>query len=258
MKKYFGLAALALMISCSEDEDPQDTMEPTIKNVVINEGGEYPTVAAAADMTLKAEVSDNDVLQELKLEIHDIFDNHTHGKKADSWEQIIILPLSGGSQNIEEIIPVPGTATAGMYHVVLRVLDASGNESDFVEKEFIVSNGNEPQISVTNPVFGANEVHAPKGNKFNLQGTITEDVDIVEVTIMIEEEHHDGNSQKKSSSPIFMTDIDLDGSSDTSFDLGQVDITIPTDAETGYYKFSIIAKDSEGNYGLFIEEIHVM
>lgn len=258
MKKYFAILALAILASCSDDEKPQDTVAPTIKNVEINDGGEYPTVTAGADMTLKAEVDDNELLQELKLEIHDIFDGHSHGKMSNTWEQIMILPLSGASQSVAEVIPVPGTATAGKYHVVLRAIDAEGNESDFVEKEFILSNGNEPQITVSNPSFGQNEVHAPKGSNFDLQGTITEDTDLVEVVIMIAKADHEGHAGKRSASTIFMTDFDLTGSNETSFDLGQVDITIPTDAETGHYELSIVAKDNAGNYGLFIEEIHVM
>lgn len=258
MNKYFALLALTILAACSDDDKPQDTVAPTIKNVEINDGGEYPTVAAGADMTLKAEVEDNEMLQELKLEIHDIFDGHGHGKMSNSWEQIMILPLNGASQSIAENIPVPGIATAGKYHVVLRAIDAEGNESDFVEKEFILSNGNEPQIAVSNPAFGQNEVHAPKGSTFDLQGTITEDSDLVEVKIMITQAGHGGHAGKRSASTIFMADFDLTGGNETSFDLGQVDITIPTDAETGHYQLSIVAKDNSGNYGVFIEEIHVM
>ncbi len=260
MKKTFLFVAMALIFaSCSDDdEQQQDTTAPQILEAAMN-GDDHDLEFAAGDaVTLTASVSDNEALSQLKIDIHDVFDGHDHNKKGgDHWELTEIVNLSGASANVTHNLQVPDPVIAGPYHVILRLLDASGNESEFMEMDFLLTNGEEPQISITAPDFGT-EVHAPKGQQLSLVGMITDDVDLDEIIITIEEEHDHDHKMASGDDYLFSYDEDLNGSSDTSFDLSTVTIMIPADAETGHYKFKIMAKDNEGNYGVFEEEIHVM
>lgn len=248
------MLALGAM-ACSEDED-QDTTAPQILAATIN-GEDHDLVFNSGDnLQLELDLSDNEALGELKLDIHDIFDGHDHNKRGgDAWELTEIIQVSGASSTVSHSLSVPDPVTAGPYHVIFRLLDAAGNESEFEELDFLIRNGEEPLISISAPDF-SNEVHVSKGQSLNLVGSISDDVDLDEVIITImEEEEHD---HKNSSGLLFSFDQDLPGSTDTSFDLSTVAIPVPSDAETGHYKLIISAKDNEGNYGQFTAEIHVM
>ncbi len=258
MKKYlFSFLGLALLASCSDDDEANDTTPPQILSVSMDAEDHDIEVMAGNTTALAVELSDNDALSQLKLDIHDLFDGHSHGKNASVWEMTKIYSVSGANATVQDNLQVPTAVVAGPYHAILQLVDASGNESDFKELEFIVRNGSEPQFSITAPDF-SNEVHAPKGQAFDLQGTISDETDLSEILIRIEEEHEDDHAHKKASAVLYEDDIDLAGTSDLSFDLSSLNITIPSSAEEGYYKLLISAKDNEGNFGVFEAEIHIM
>lgn len=245
---------LALLASCTEDEQVDNTA-PQILEALVNSEDHDIELNAGDKASLEVEVSDNDELSQLKMDIHDLFDGHSHGKSNTTWEMTKIYGLSGSSATLTDSLEVPSPVIAGPYHFVFRLVDASGNESEFKEVEFVVKNGSEAQFNVTSPDFST-EVHVPKGQSFNLEGSITDNQDLAEILIRISEEEE--HSHKKSGAPIYEDEIDLNGTSDTNFDLSILNITIPATAETGYYKLLISAKDNEGNYGVFEAEIHVM
>lgn len=259
-KTLLAFGAALLLVSCSEDsnDDTQDTVAPQILSATLNGEDHDLSFSAGSNVQLSVEASDNSELGQLKLDIHDSFDGHGHGKNASSaWQHTEIIDLSGANATANKALTVPDPVTAGPYHMVLRLLDASGNESEFKEVDFLVTNGSEPQFNISDPDFSS-EVHAPKGQKLIISGNITDDIDLDEVVITIAEEEEHDHAHKMATGEIFTADIDLDGSADTSFDLSTVDILIPTSAETGHYEFKISAKDSEGNYAVFSAEIHVM
>lgn len=256
MKKGYLFVLLALgAIACSDDED-QDTTAPQILAATIN-GEDHDLVFNSGDnLQVELDLSDNEALGELKLDIHDIFDGHDHNKRGgDAWELTEIIQVSGASSTLTHSLSVPDPVLAGPYHVIFRLLDAAGNESEFKELDFLIQNGEEPLINISAPDF-SNEVHVSKGQNLSLVGTISDDVDLDEIIITIEEEEE--HDHKNSSGLLFSYDEDLPGSSDTSFDLSTVTIPIPGDAETGHYELRISAKDSDGNYGQFTADIHVM
>ena len=253
-KNLYFLLGLAMLASCGDDEQV-DSTAPQILEALVNSEDHDIELNAGEKAALQVEVSDNDELSELKVDIHDLFDGHSHGKSTSTWEMTKIYSLSGATSLVQDSLEVPSPVIAGPYHFVFRLVDASGNESEFKEVEFVVRNGGEAQFNVTSPDFST-EVHAPKGEAFNMEGSITDDQDLAEILIRISEEEE--HSHKKSGAPIYEEDIDLTGTNDTSFDLSTLDITIPTTAETGYYKLLISAKDNDGNYGVYEAEIHVM
>lgn len=259
MKKHILLfSALVLMASCSEDDEVQDTAAPQILSASLNGEDHDLSFAAGDNINFSADLSDNEELGQLKLDIHDVFDGHGHGKMANAtWAHSQVINVSGASATATETLNVPDPVTAGPYHIILRLLDAAGNESEFVEMDFLITNGSEPQFNITDPDFSS-EVHAPKGQSLEIVGSITDDIDLDEIVITIAEEEEHDHDHKVASGEIFMEDIDLGGGNDTSFDLSTVDILIPATAETGHFELKISAKDSEGNYAVFSAEIHVM
>jgi len=265
MKKFQIFSLLVafsfLFVACDDDDDLEDTVAPEIKSVTINEEDHDIMVMAGEEMHIDAELSDNEALGELKIDVHDVFEGHSHGKKsAFKWAEVLTVELSGKEQTVHEHMDVPEDATAGPYHAILRVIDEEGNEGEFEEVEFMISNGSEPMINVTDPDF-SNEVHAPKGSTLSLVGTITDDTDLEEIIIHLKEEHDDDHDHKSAmDEEIYEEDFDLDGTADTSWDFqadGNVNISIPADAEEGHYELMIRAMDSEGNMNIFEAEVHV-
>jgi hypothetical protein len=97
-----------------------------------------------------------------------------------------------------------------------------------------------------------------------MQGAVADQQDLEEILITIrpadhdDHDHGDDGGHDHGDGPLIEKDFDLPGDSDTSFDLSNFSVTIPTDAETGHYHVEMVAKDGEGNYGLFKAEIHIM
>ena len=257
MKKpllYLGLLAFSLA-SCTKDEE-SDTTAPTIGDVTINGKTEHLTVNTGSDLNFEASLSDNEELGQFKIDIHDIFDDHSHGKKnANPWVYTETTNLSGKSQDFTSTVQVENDITAGPYHAIFRLIDKSGNESDFKEIDFLVQNGNQAQISITSPDFSS-EVHVDKGDILVIKGQITDNVDIEEITISLGEDAHGKNLDED----IFDADFDLTGSNDLVWDFqadGNVNINIPTTAESGHYVLMVRVEDNEGNLNIFEGEVHI-
>ncbi|QNR25888.1 DUF4625 domain-containing protein [Croceimicrobium hydrocarbonivorans] len=254
-KTALFLSVLALGSACSNDSDNQDLDAPVILSATLNGEDHDLEFNAGEAINLAVEVSDNEALGQLKLDLHDQFDGHSHGKLSSTWTLSEVYNLSGSQTTFKESLQVPDPVTAGPHHLILRLLDAAGNESEFTELDFVLRNGSEPQISITDPDFSQG-FQITKGQSFNLTGSVTDNIDLAEIVIQVREESE--HSHKSYSSTIFSFDKDLDGGSDLSFDLGSLSISIPSTAEIGHYELYISAKDSEGNYGIYTAEIEVI
>ena len=264
MKKIWALLLIVPMalVSCSKDDDDnQDTKDPLILELTINEE-DYDhdvTVAAGSDMHVEGSFSDNERLGEYKLDIHDNFDGHDHGKTMADWATVVIIPLSGKKDSIHEDVAVPSDATAGPYHAVSRLIDAEGNESDFIEHRLLITNGSEPMIDMTSPDPDDDDLEWEPGMTYDLMGTISDAEGIDEVLIKMEEEQgHDHNHGKVADTPLFEADFDLGGVMSWDFQAdGMVSISIPSDAEHADYVLSVMAKDINGNWAVVEAEIHI-
>lgn len=256
-KTALFLSILAIATACSDDSDNQDLDAPVILSASLN-GEDHDLEFNAGDaISLAVEASDNEALGQVKLDLHDVFDGHSHGKLASTWTLSEVHNLSGTQTTFTETLQVPDPVTAGPHHLVLRLLDAAGNESEFAELDFVLRNGSEPQISITDPDFSQG-FQIAKGQSFSLTGSVTDNIDLAEIVIQVREEEEHEHKNKSLSSTIFSFDKDLDGGSDLSFDLGSLSISIPSSAEIGHYELYISAKDSEGNYGIYTAEIEVI
>lgn len=232
--------------SCSEEET-LDSEKPLILEITINgedahhssHSHDHKTFEISADTVslIGWEVSDNMELSELRMDIHPNFDGHSHGKKADydpfSWEKIV--PLSGKLQSGTETMEVPENVLAGPYHLDLLLLDKSGNISESVLIDVILTHPSQPTFSLLTP---AEPIVFSKGSTFELSGTVEDDEDLEEV--MIELLPHDGGEH------IFEKEIELKAQVETSYELKEL-IGIPANAESGEYELKIIIKDHDGH-----------
>lgn len=266
MKRIFNvlLAVIGsgvMMISCDKDDDT-DTTAPVINSATIDGKEEGIEANVGNAMTFEVKVSDNEALGQLKLDVHDAFDGHSHDKSSGiNWANVAIIDLSGTEQTVSHDMEIPTNATAGPYHAEILVIDAEGNEGEFVERVIIIRNGSEPEINITSPDF-TDHVHVSIGSTLVVEGMITDDVDLAEIYVVLEEEHDDDHDHKSTQEDaLYEMDFDLEGASDLTWDFqldGNVNIAIPATAEEGHYVLTVRAEDSEGNINIFEAELHIM
>lgn len=264
MKRIFNvlLAVIGsgvMMISCDKDDDT-DTTAPVINSATIDGKEEGIEANVGNAMTFEVKVSDNEALGQLKLDVHDAFDGHSHDKSSGiNWANVAIIDLSGTEQTVSHDMEIPTNATAGPYHAEILVIDAEGNEGEFVERVIMIRNGSEPGIEITSPDF-TNEVHVTKGSTLSLEGMVTDETDLAEILIILEEEEEDAHKSVQHEA-LYEMDFDLEGTSDLTWDFqvdGNVNIAIPATAEEGHYVLTVRAEDSEGNINIFEAELHIM
>lgn len=264
MKRIFNvlLAVIGsgvMMISCDKDDDT-DTTAPVINSATIDGKEEGIEANVGNAMTFEVKVSDNEALGQLKLDVHDAFDGHSHDKSSGiNWANVAIIDLSGTEQTVSHDMEIPTNATAGPYHAEILVIDAEGNEGEFVERVIMIRNGSEPGIEITSPDF-TNEVHVTKGSTLSLEGVVTDETDLAEILIILEEEDEEAHKSVQHEA-LYEMDFDLEGTSDLTWDFqvdGNVNIAIPATAEEGHYVLTVRAEDSEGNINIFEAELHIM
>lgn len=264
MKRIFNvlLAVIGsgvMMISCDKDDDT-DTTAPVINSATIDGKEEGIEASVGNAMTFEVKVSDNEALGQLKLDVHDAFDGHSHDKSSGiNWANVAIIDLSGTEQTVSHDMEIPTNATAGPYHAEILVIDAEGNEGEFEERVIMIRNGSEPRIEITSPDF-TNEVHVTKGSTLSLEGMVSDETDLAEILIILEEEEEDAHKSVQHEA-LYEMDFDLEGTSDLTWDFqvdGNVNIAIPATAEEGHYVLTVRAEDSEGNINIFEAELHIM
>lgn len=257
----FLLAAIPVFTACKK-EDP-DLEPPVIADYKINGQDHDIEASAGAEMHIDLVFTDNKALREYKIDIHDAFDGHDHGKVSAlsrfSFQQT--YTISGKEATEHQHVDIPSETYAGPYHAIVRVIDEEGNEGDFGELIVHITHPDQPQIDVTSPDF-SQEVHAPKGSTFVLEGTITDNQDLEKVSVVITEasDHDHGKVQ---AGELYEAVFELTGANDTQWDFAEItnqgkDIVIPATAETGHYVVEVVAKDAEGHMTVWEQEIHVM
>lgn len=140
------LLLVVLVSACKKDDDddtPADRAKPVIAVATPANGS---TVAAGENLRLSLVVTDDRELGELKIEIHDVFDGHGHGKNSAVFSYTKTIALSGQNQTVTENILVPADALAGPYHLIINATDRAGSLADFVEIDFSVSSPSQPVI----------------------------------------------------------------------------------------------------------------
>lgn len=123
-------------------------------------------VKSGDTLHLEMHFTDNDKLAQYKIDIHNDFDGHNHPKiyRARPWSRIIIGSLSGREQFVHQDVTVFDSAAAGPYHLMLRAVDASGNESEFVLKNLYVQNAHDSAAPVVSEILWPAEGSIVSGN----------------------------------------------------------------------------------------------
>lgn len=249
------LAAVPLVfISCDSDED---TTAPIIEHVHADE-----EVAVGDDITIDADFTDNEALGQAKIDIHDIFDGHDHGKVQAKWSETRTVSLSGTDAEIEEVFTVPANTTAGPYHVVVQCIDAAGNNAEFKEVDFWVMSPAAATFSVTDP---QDETDISVGDVIRLEGSVDDVVGIDEVLVRIYviEDHddggHDDGDEHDHGEEVYESEEEVAGG--TMFDLGMwEDISVDaswTDEDHADIIIEISAIDVDGHISKTEIELHM-
>jgi len=100
-----------------------DSICGTLQNNVI-------ALSSGENLVLALRLTDDIGLSQLKVDIHDNYNCHGHSNKTDDWYVQDLIDLSGLEQNITKTYPVPTSPTAGNYHLILQLIDESGNEAE--------------------------------------------------------------------------------------------------------------------------------
>lgn len=255
--KYLNLlivAALLMAVSFSSCKKDVDDEAPIIVEFTVDNA----TVAAGNEIHADLDFSDNEGLKSYKIDIHDAFDGHTHGKTGTPWSYQETVDISGKSFSDHKHIDVPVDAASGPYHFIVTVLDEEGNQSEFMEVDLTITNSSMPVINVTS-LSETSETHVDLGTTLTLTGTITDGDDLDEIRIIVREAHDHDHGGKVSDDALYENDIDLTGTSDVSYDLSTLTptIDIPANAEEGDYELVIYASDSDGNYATKEYPLHI-
>lgn len=236
MKTYRILVMLFVAVlaiaSCKKEET--DTEKPVINVTSPTDGA---SVNTGSELHFEATFTDNADLAQYKIEIHNDFDGHDHSSKtaeAEPWEKVIIQDISGKSHSATEHIDVPTDAAAGPYHMIISCIDASGNEAELVQREFIIVNISDtenPVLSITSP---SDDQQIAIGSDIVITGTVTDNMEVEAVEIVVEREADE--------TEVADEDIHVHAAQ------GDINVSIPTTGFTaGHYHIHITATDHVNN-----------
>jgi hypothetical protein len=142
--KFFmtGLAAIAFaaFTSCGKDGD---TTKPAID---LHEPEEEEAFEPGGTLHLDMELSDNEALDQYKVEIHPAA-GHTHTRAGEAssiftrtWDDAAGLK----NKSVHHDITLPAEAETGDYHLMVYCTDRAGNEQHVVRTIELATEGGEP------------------------------------------------------------------------------------------------------------------
>lgn len=123
--------------ACNNDDDVVDTQKPVI---AISEPHDDEDIAPGGELHFEALFTDNVELASYKIEIHEAFDDHSHGYNKSShqsnpWSYSQVFQIPAGLTRHEAVqhIDVPlmingNPISEGVYHFGVYVTDRAGNE----------------------------------------------------------------------------------------------------------------------------------
>lgn len=238
--KNLNLSILAFMcigmLASSCKKDNPDTTQPVIESIA--KPLENDTLFTGSEIHIEGSITDDTELSQFKIDIHGASDGHSHGKlsSASFFEVIRIIDLAGKVQAINEHIMIPQEAAAGRYHVIMTAVDASGNQSDFVERDIFIRNSGDliaPTITLNSPAQGGNYSLALP---LTISALMSDNAALGDVEVKI----------YKGATVVYDYDVEL---AESTFSLNLV---VPTTGWTaGDYTLEIIARDQVNNVSDF-------
>lgn len=189
------LLPLAFLLACSQ---PRETINP-------NNNSERPSVElinsrpalssgficntnvnnvirvfSGDTIKLKLRFNANEALSQYKIDIHNNFDCHSHGRIGNGgyWQRVYSKDLVGQTVEIEELIPVPSYILSGDYHLLIQALDSRGREAPLTEFEIVVTSKDDPTpptLTVKQPTSG---MSLSKDDALNIALEINDDLSL--------------------------------------------------------------------------------
>lgn len=291
---FLSLAGLALATSCKKDDNNNNDVTPPV--IAAAEG--RPEIRplnneVRSDTTdyvhVRFSVSDESGVKEILIDVHDVFDGHTHGKTSSfnklSYRKII---QANGAKNInidswfDDIYwagpnsEVTGNVLAGPYDFIIAATDIHGNQTSsssntnytaqfFIERSYALT------TELTNLVNG--ELEGNKNQPLEVKGAIqkgahSESSNIAFVWVLLKEEHEHINKTKgeeiyermwgTSMWRAGMNGAALPSTSNINLETllsGADAIILPN--ETGNFELMIWVEDVNGNITQRMFEVHV-
>ncbi len=252
------LLCLLALVACTEEsgmEDKPDVQRPEIvlrsttpvaKEGIICETTESKviTVSTGSDILLDLEFLDDEELSQYKIDIHNNFDCHSHGRAAP-WQLLEIRDIEGTQVIINEVLSVPTDALAGNYHLQILCLDKAGNEAEPVIYSMTLENAIDsitPQFTLTEPSDGG--ISVAKGSEVRFKGEVTDNHSLDAGKIEIHYTDPDGTEYFP------LQEFFPEGQGEEAlFDLI---FKVPVFAMSGKHEFSIKVYD---RYNNFVEKI---
>lgn len=147
--QFFLILSLATIISVFTacDDDGGDTTPPVIE---LNKPAEGANLMIGSAICFDMELSDNEMLSSYKVEIHNNFDGHEHGRSSSRAEdgttpfQFQKSWSVAGQKNAKihhHEINIPENATPGNYHLMVYCTDDAGNESYVARRIVLIIKG---------------------------------------------------------------------------------------------------------------------
>ncbi|MEO0333288.1 MAG: DUF4625 domain-containing protein, partial [Bacteroidota bacterium] len=158
MKYALLTLSFTFMFTACSDSDPDDPSNdldaPTFSAIsrpytrggpnVVKIRGEYMEVLPenSTELLLQGELSDNRALSEMRIDIHNSQDGHTHARyeqRLPGFRVDEVVQLDGNSHTINRNISYDDRDyLAGPYHVILHAVDNAGNSTSFADGSSIV------------------------------------------------------------------------------------------------------------------------
>ena len=157
MKPYLlFLSVTAVLTACSDNDtnDPSNDLEAPVFSAisrpstqgdpnVVKIRGEYMEVLPenTTELRIQGELSDNLALSEMRIDIHNSQDGHTHARtqRLPGFRVDEVIPLDGTRHTIDQRIRYDERDyLAGPYHVLLHAVDAAGNTTSFADGSSVV------------------------------------------------------------------------------------------------------------------------
>ncbi|MEM9675896.1 MAG: DUF4625 domain-containing protein [Bacteroidota bacterium] len=158
MKYYLLTLSFTIMLAACSDgdsDDPSNDLDAPVFSAisrpytqgdpnVVKIRGEYMEVLSenSTELRLQGELSDNLALSEMRIDIHNSQDGHTHARLEQRLPGFLVdevVQLGGTSHTIDQTIRYDDRDyLAGPYHVILHAVDAAGNSTSFADGSSVI------------------------------------------------------------------------------------------------------------------------
>lgn len=285
--------ALWGMSGCNDDGETIDTTPPVVE---IDEPGFGDFFAAGGPIHFEAVFADDIELGSYKIDIHNNFDGHAHGRVAKANDDPGLLKwsfsqsfdfapgLKSSDVQLHDELEILQNTMAGPYHFIVSAVDKSGNATSYqdgstLEVEIYITNTSMPVVDITNLVN--NELEIEVGQVFMVTGTITDPTvgtyaGMHSVKVILGEGHHGGHDHdhggRVAENDLIDFDLDENGLSDfmegdviilekifeeVNFSLSQAQLNELIAEEVDHLQLMIKVYDEQGNIAVSVTDVHV-